>query len=166
MSSKEPQIGTATRGKGRGFRRLALLPLVAIGGLYLLSMTAPQPSNLGVTNGQLAKCPESPNCVSTQAADESHRMPPIQMNGSREEIIGKIKSVIQSDFRRARVVSEMDNYLHFEFTSLVFRFVDDVEFLVDDKNGTVDFRSASRVGHSDLGANRNRMEKITERLKQ
>lgn len=88
---------------------------------------------------------------------------PLQVTAA--EMIEKIKRVIGEDFSRATLVREMDNYLHFEFRSTIFRFVDDVEFLVDDSSGTVDFRSASRVGHSDLGANRNRMEKILARLK-
>jgi uncharacterized protein (DUF1499 family) len=146
-------------------RRVSLVLILTLGALFGLSMTSSQPENLGVTNGRLAKCPDSPNCVSTQASDESHQMPAITLSGTKEEIIAKIKSVIKSDFPRARLIEETDNYLHYEFTSLVFRFVDDVEFLVDDAS-EVNFRSASRVGRSDLGANRKRMGKISERLKQ
>jgi uncharacterized protein (DUF1499 family) len=166
MKSEKPSRENQPSGKRRILRRLALLPILAVAGLYLLSMTSSRPDNLGVTNGKLAKCPDSPNCVSTQADDEAHRMDAIPMSGNNEAIVAKIKSVIQTDFPRARLVSEMNNYLHFEFTSAIFRFVDDVEFLVDDKGSVVNFRSASRVGHSDLGANRKRMEKIIERLKQ
>ena len=154
-----------TQGKlKRIVRRLALFPLLAIAGLYFLSMTAEQPDNLGESHGQLAKCPDSQNCVSSQSSDPRHAMPPIALVGSNSEIMEKIKAVVAGDFSRARLISETDNYLHFEFTSAIFRFVDDVEFLVDDEANVVHFRSASRVGHSDLGANRKRMEKISERL--
>jgi len=51
-------------------------------------------------------------------------------------------------------------YLHVEFRSTLFRFVDDVEFVIDEPQGLIHIRSASRVGYSDLGANRKRMEKI------
>jgi uncharacterized protein (DUF1499 family) len=61
---------------------------------------------------------------------------------------------------RARVVDSKENYIHAEFTTLVFRFVDDVEFLIDHEARRIDFRSASRVGHSDLGTNRRRMRKL------
>ena len=146
-------------------RRLTLVFIISFVGLFVLSMTSSRPDNLGVTNGQLAKCPDSPNCVSTQASDEDHRMSAISMTGTQEEIIDKIKSVIATDFSRAKLIRETDDYLHYEFTSLIFRFVVDVEFFVDD-DLKVNFRSASRVGRSDLGANRKRMTKITERLKQ
>jgi uncharacterized protein (DUF1499 family) len=146
-------------------RRLSLALIITFGALFGLSMTSSRPENLGVTNGRLAKCPETPNCVSTQAIDELHRMPAISASGSRNETIAKIKAVIKSDFPRAKLISETENYLHYEFTSLIFRFVDDVEFLVDDAS-EVNFRSASRVGRSDLGANQKRMEKISERLRE
>ena len=148
----------------RIFRRLTVTLVLSVAALVVLSLTSSRPANLGVTNGQFAKCPDTPNCVSTQATEESHRMPTIPMVGNNDEIVAKIKSVIESEFPRTRLVGEMDNYLHFEFTSLLFRFVDDVEFLVDDKQSLVGFRSASRVGYSDLGTNRKRMKRITDRL--
>ena len=53
-----------------------------------------------------------------------------------------------------------DRTLTAEYRSLIFRFIDDVDFLLDEKEGVIHFRSASRVGYSDLGANRKRMERI------
>ncbi len=61
---------------------------------------------------------------------------------------------------RIKLVEEEDSYLHYEFTSLLFRFVDDVEFLFEDATKTIHFRSASRVGYGDFGVNRKRMEEI------
>ncbi len=61
---------------------------------------------------------------------------------------------------RTRLVEEDESYLHYEFTSLLLRFVDDVEFLFDDETKTIHFRSASRTGYSDLGVNRRRMEQV------
>ncbi|MFK7767776.1 MAG: DUF1499 domain-containing protein [Mariniblastus sp.] len=147
-------------------RRLALFPFIVIAGLYLLSMTAPEPNNLGATGGQLAKCPDSPNCVSTQADDETHRMEAIPFAGNSDELLAKIKSLIESEFGRAKLITESEGYLRYEFKSLIFRFIDDVEFLVDHEASVIHFRSASRVGHSDMGKNRKRMQKIAERLKQ
>ena len=91
-------------------------------------------------------------------------MPPIAWTGPRAEFATKIKSIITSEFSNAKLITETDGYMHFEFTSRFFRFIDDVEFLFDDKEAVVQFRSASRVGHSDLGANRRRMNKIKESL--
>lgn len=61
---------------------------------------------------------------------------------------------------RTKLVEEDETYLHYEFTSLLLRFVDDVEFLFADETKTIHFRSASRTGHSDFGVNRRRMEEI------
>jgi uncharacterized protein (DUF1499 family) len=65
---------------------------------------------------------------------------------------------------RTKLVEENDSYLHYEFTSLLFRFVDDVEFLFDDESKTIHFRSASRTGYGDFGVNRRRMEVIRSLL--
>ena len=162
--NETPKLEKRNSITGRIARRLILLPIVAVVGLFFLSMTSPKPSGLGVANGMLAKCPDSPNCVSTQANDPEKKMEPIPLNGEKSEMVAKIKSAIESDFPRAKLITEDENYLHFEFRSLLFRFVDDVEFFVDDKESTVQFRSASRVGHSDMGANRKRMTKICESL--
>lgn len=129
-----------------------------------MSASAAEPDNLGVENGKLAKCPSSPNCVSTQADDEEHGMAAVKYNTTSAAAMETIESVIEENFPRAKQVHTREHYLHYEFTSFLFRFVDDVEFLIDDTNKQIHFRSASRVGYSDLGANRKRMAKISRLL--
>jgi len=107
----------------------------------------------------LAPCPSSPNCVSTQAQDERHAIAPFPYRKSKAEAKEVLKQVIRS-LPRTKLVEEGETYLHFEFSSLVFHFVDDVEFVFDDESKTIHFRSASRTGYSDLGVNRRRMEEI------
>ena len=63
----------------------------------------------------------------------------------------------------SQVVTETDDFVHVEFTSRMMRFVDDVEFYFNEP-GRISFRSASRLGYSDLGVNRERMEKIRNRF--
>lgn len=104
-------------------------------------------------------CPASPNCVSTQATDESHAIAPFRYRKSRVEAKEALKDIVRA-LSRTKLVEEDESYLHYEFTSLLLRFVDDVEFLFDDESKTIHFRSASRTGHSDLGVNRKRMETI------
>lgn len=167
MDNKQEETDIASPhsfSKKRIIYRLLILPIVAILGLYLLSMTSSKPGNLGVNAGQLAPCPDSPNCVSTQTNDSEKQMAPIRLE-EPNQTLDRIKEVVSSNFPRAKLVSEDTKYLHFEFTSLIFRFVDDVEFYLDESESMIHFRSASRVGHSDLGANRKRMNKILELLK-
>jgi uncharacterized protein (DUF1499 family) len=139
--------------------------LLPIAGLSVMSIFSRRPTNLGVTDGLLAPCPSSPNSVSTQATAEQHRMEPIPFDGSSEEAIERLKTVIEAE-SRARVVTERPDYIHAEFTSALFRFVDDVEFYVDDENNVIHFRSASRAGYSDLGVNRKRMNAIRSKFEQ
>lgn len=107
----------------------------------------------------LGLCPSSPNCVSTQAQDDGHAIVPFRYRKSRAEAKEALKEVIRS-LPRTKLVEEDETYLHYEVTSLLFRFVDDVEFLFDDDTKTIHFRSASRTGYGDLGVNRTRMEQL------
>lgn len=111
----------------------------------------------------LAPCPDRPNCVSTEEDDAARRMEPIPFEGSAELAEKRLVEIVDS-MRGGRLRSRRDGHLHAEFTSLVLRFVDDVDLVVDDEAGVVRFRSASRLGHWDLGANRRRMEEIRERF--
>ena len=108
---------------------------------------------------QLAPCPASPNCVSTKAQDEGHAIAPFRYQKTRAEAKEALKAITRT-LPRTKLVEEDESYLHYEFTSLLLRFVDDVEFLFDDEAKIIHFRSASRTGYGDLGVNRRRMEEM------
>ena len=120
-------------------------------------------SQMGVTGGRLAACPDSPNCVSSQSADPRHAIDPLRYEGTAEKARELLIEVV-SRMKRARIVVAEERYLHAEFTSAFFSFVDDVEFLLDDGTRTIHLRSASRVGYSDFGVNRRRVEEIRSRF--
>ena len=107
----------------------------------------------------LPPCPASPNCVSTQAQDEGHAIAPFRYQKSRAEAKEALKAMVRL-LPRTALVAEDEDYLHYEFTSLLLRFIDDVEFVFDEEAKTIHFRSASRTGYGDLGVNRRRMEEI------
>lgn len=148
-------------GRKRLFLILGLIVLLPVTGLAILSITATRPTNLGVEDGRLADCPNSPNCISTQAGNEQQRMSPIPFEGTREEALARLKAAITT-LPRTTIITVEDDYLHVESTSRIFRFVDDVEFYLDDQEKLIHFRSAARSGHSDFGVNRSRMEKIRD----
>jgi len=112
---------------------------------------------------RLSPCTGKPNCVSTQSTDPAKRMPALGFEGEMGPVRAAILDVL-TEAPRARVVEAEGDYIHAEFTTFLFRFVDDVEFSIDAGSTRVDFRSASRVGHSDLGTNRRRMKKLSRRL--
>jgi uncharacterized protein (DUF1499 family) len=114
-----------------------------------------------VAGGRLAPCPDKPNCVCTQSSDARHRIEPLTYTGSAEEAMTRLRDVLLAR-PRVRIVTQTESYLHAECTSRLFRFVDDVELLIDREAKVIHFRSASRVGHSDLGVNRRRMEEIRQ----
>lgn len=106
----------------------------------------------------LPPCPNKPNCVSTQATD-AHAIAPIRYRSSQQEAMRRLLAVLRT-MPRMTLVEAGPASVRAEFRTRLFRFVDDAQFLFDDKAKTIHFRSASRVGHSDLGVNRRRMEAI------
>ena len=124
-----------------------------------LSFSHPALAATGLSNGQLSPCPESPNCVVSQNGDEKHSIAAISYTGDRtsaKETLLKVLSVVP----RTEVVEQTDNYIHTESTSRIFKFVDDAEFYFPEDKRVIEVRSASRVGESDLGVNRRRIEQI------
>ena len=110
-------------------------------------------------NNRLEPCPSSPNCVVSVNGDEEHQIDPITYKGDRataKETLLKVLSVVP----RTEVIESTDNYIHAESTSRIFKFVDDVDFYFPEDENIIHLRSASRVGESDLGVNRRRMEQI------
>ena len=123
------------------------------------------PTNIGVTNGKLAVCASTPNCVNSQAvaSDTEHAIKPIQIGGGTMPRIADLKLVVRS-MPRSTIIKETNNYLYVEFTSKLMGFVDDVEFYFDDDGKFIQVRSASRLGESDLGVNRQRIEEIRAKV--
>lgn len=113
----------------------------------------------------LDPCPPSPNCVCSQEdpSDAEHYIEPIAYSGSAEAALDAIAQVIESA-PRTQITGRTDNRIDSVFTTLIFRFKDDVSFLVDPADGKIHCRSASRVGHSDLGANRKRIESLRREI--
>lgn len=107
----------------------------------------------------LKKCPDSPNCVSSQSDESSHKVSPIAYQGDAKQALAKIKQLILA-MPRTRLQSEDAQSLRVEFTSSIFKFVDDVDVLLDSQQQLIHIRSASRTGYWDFGVNRKRVEQI------
>lgn len=119
-----------------------------------------RPTNLGVKAGKLTPCPNTPNCVSSQSSDPEHAIEPLPYAQ-----IADLKRVVKN-MERTTIIEETENYLYAEFKSKLMGFVDDVEFHKDDINQVIHVRSASRLGKSDLGVNRKRVEAIRQQLQE
>ena len=114
----------------------------------------------GLVSGRLAPCPAKPNCVSSEAGEDAdHQIAPLDYAGTNPQAAwAEIQQVIAE--LGGEITLAGDAYLAATFTSSLFRFVDDVECRLDPLKEQIQIRSASRVGHSDLGVNRKRVEAI------
>jgi uncharacterized protein (DUF1499 family) len=153
--------------------RIAQAKLPAVGRLALLGLTAALLSSCSTTTpredsatanlhspGQrLAPCPSSPNCISSREGET----PPWMLNGSAAAAWPQVVAALGS-LARTTIVAEDGYYLHAESRSRLFGFVDDVELAIDEHNGTISFRSASRLGYSDLGVNARRLDALYDEL--
>lgn len=124
-----------------------------------------RPSDLGVKDKRLLVCPTSPNCVSSQAEknDQRHYIEPINYSVTRVEALRLLKEYLLSQ-RRVEVITVESSYIYVEAKSKTVGFIDDVEFYLPELDGVIHIRSASRVGYSDRGVNRARIEKVRKDL--
>ncbi|MEM7796210.1 MAG: DUF1499 domain-containing protein [Cyanobacteria bacterium P01_C01_bin.118] len=140
---------------------------VAIKGVFmsLFSFSGKRPDNLGINQGKLLACPSTPNCVCSQAdpSDKEHFIDPIASDKSPGEAISALKAIIEA-MERSTINDVTDDYLYAEFSSKLMGFVDDVEFYAG-QSGVIHVRAAARLGKSDLGVNRKRVEDIREKFK-
>ena len=118
--------------------------------------TAPR---LGVSDGRLAPCPSSPNCVSSRSADARHRVEPLSLAGNVDAAWLALKEQVAA-LPRTRIVEQSPLYVRAECRSALFGFVDDLELLLDRDAARVQVRSASRAGYGDMGVNRRRIEEL------
>ena len=124
--------------------------------IHAVAQTAEMPD-------KLSPCPNSPNCVSSQSTNNKRFIEPLQYTGD----IDKVKQILINlleNTKRVQLRKVEADYIHAEFRTAIFRFVDDVEFLfLPDKN-LIHVKSASRSGYYDFGTNRRRVEWIRSTL--
>ena len=138
----------------------SVIGIVAIIGIMFvaLSIASRKQPELGLLNGQLRPCPTSPNCVCSEQQVEGAFIEPLAYTTTAADVWHKMKQAIIET--GGVIVTEQNGYLHARYVTPLMRYVDDVELRIDENNRVIHVRSASRVGHSDLGANRQRVARI------
>lgn len=139
--------------------KLIILFLVNI--IVLTGCTGTMPE-LGIINGQLVPCPKTPNCVNSQSGNGKHFIMPLTFKGTQQQAHDHLLRTLKFE-HRIKILTDLSDYIRIEFTSALFGFVDDVEFYFPKEQideTVIHVRSASRLGYSDLGANRERIERI------
>lgn len=119
-------------------------------------------ANVGLVNDQLQTCGDKPNCISSSAQQgTSFYYPPIESNNI-EVVWDNLNMAVSSGL--FKIEKSTASYIHATATTKLLGFVDDLEFLLSEKEGKIYLRSASRVGYSDMGTNRKRMDKLVQEI--
>ncbi|HEU4322159.1 MAG TPA: DUF1499 domain-containing protein [Roseiflexaceae bacterium] len=144
-----------------------LAALIGLGtvAIMIAARNAQPPIPVGVSNGKLAACPDSPNCVSTQSTDELHGLAPLPYSGETDKARSQALAILQG-LPRMIILREEPTYIHALFRSPTMGFPDDFEIFFDEQAGQIHFRAAARMGRGDMGVNRNRAEQIRSELEQ
>jgi len=137
---------------------LSLLVVAVIVLFFILGVMSKSGKPQGLVEGKLSECPDKPNCICTEHYnDDSHFAEPVAIpEDATTDTFLTLKNVIQE--MGGIVQAESDGYLAATFSSAIFSFMDDLEIRIDTVQKVIHIRSASRVGHSDMGVNRERVE--------
>ena len=123
---------------------------------FLLGKKSQKGSAPGLVDGKLTACSSKPNCVSSEeGTDFKHKIEPLR-GVSFQEVISALEQLLEQE--NGKITNSQDGYLSAEFTSSIFKFVDDLELRND--GNVIQVRSSSRVGHSDAGMNGKRVEAL------
>ena len=147
------------------FKRPATQVVLLILTMSIISCAGTRPSNLGISDSELAPCPSTPNCVSSDAKknDGTHYIAPFQLDTAHNEAWQDTRNAVLK-LPRTQIINETADYLHAECTSALLGFVDDIELHHRTNDNIIAVRSASRLGSSDLGVNRKRVESLRNSL--
>jgi uncharacterized protein (DUF1499 family) len=140
-----------------------VLAAVICGSMIVLSFLSSKPGQTGMTDGRLRPCPDTPNCVCSEYPDSPGYIQAISFTGDPTSALKKVRTII--DQMNGKIAAEQEGYLHAVFSTPLFRFKDDLEIRMDVDLRLLHIRSASRVGHSDLGANRKRVKRFWDHFK-
>jgi len=135
---------------------LLVLLVAGVASFFYMGYKSREGSAPGLVQGKLSPCPASPNCVSSEdGTPQAQGVEPLSADSWAQ-----IPTAVQA--LGGTVTQQESDYIAAEFTSAIFRFTDDVEFRRS--ADAVHVRSASRVGHSDMGANRKRVDALRAQL--
>lgn len=143
--------------------KCGLMITIAVAGIMLSACSGTRPAHIGIQpGGKLLPCPDTPNCVTSFAPveDKIHYVEPFAADDAAWQRLRRILT----DMPRIKIIKQDENYLKAEATTRIWRFVDDLEFLYRPEYSLIHVRSASRIGRSDFGVNRKRIEQIRRQI--
>jgi uncharacterized protein (DUF1499 family) len=139
-------------------KRMLIIPFLILpylcGGCSGNHLIVQDDENLG-----LSRCLPLPNCVSSESWLFYNNVTPFTLAVPADEAWGAVREAI-SRLPRTEIVEERPGYIHAKCSSLVFRFVDNLELLMKPDKGIISVRSSSVLGLFDLGVNYRRVENL------
>ncbi len=148
----------------KGLSKMAVLAILLVALVVgvtakLIWQNAKVPDYVGTQDGTFSPLPNSPNAVSSQTFDESRRVDPLPvlatLEATRNAIINSLSEMGQN-----KIVQSKGPYIHVVFTSAQMGYNDDVELWIAQEDGQIHYRSQSRIGYSDMGANKARYDRF------
>lgn len=146
------------------------LSVLVVGAGQLGFFSGRAPEGLGMQAGRLKAPAQTPNSVSSQAGlypghpqRSDADIAPFAYTGDGQAALRRLAALLQAS-QRCRLVTQAPDYLYAQCDTRWLKFTDDVEFYLDASAGVIHVRSASRVGRSDLGVNRTRIEALRARF--
>ena len=133
--------------------------LLVLPAMALFSCAGTQPAGLGVHDGRLRPCPSSPNCVSSEDSDKGHGVAALRFTGDPTAAFARAKAAALT-LPGTKLAGETTDFMHFESTSALMGYVDDLELQLVPAKDEIAVRSASRLGYGDMGVNRKRVEAL------
>jgi uncharacterized protein (DUF1499 family) len=125
----------------------------------LMSATTHAAAGSVASPDKFSPCPDSPNCVSSQSTDKARFIEPLHYAGSLTDARQKLIDILENT-KRVRLLKVETDYIHAEFRSSIFQFIDDVELYFPPDQAIIHVKSESRKGYYDFGANRRRVERL------
>ena len=127
-------------------------------GVRMIVQRAPQPDRLGIAGGRLLPCPDTPNCASSFEGLSPFTYT-VERSSARDALLKTLE-----EWPRTTLIQATEDYVHVEFRSRVFSFIDDGEFYFSETESVIHYRSAARTGRSDFGVNASRISDIENAL--
>lgn len=141
-----------------------VLGFIGANRFFIVPNMSPTPDDLGWQDGSFTRCAKLMNCVSsTDAEDRDTYITPISYTGSAQDAHDTILRILNT-MDRVTLITDTEQYIHVEFRSLMNGFIDDTEFYIDPDSNVIHVKSSARLGESDLGVNRNRIESIRQQF--
>ncbi|MEZ5479256.1 MAG: DUF1499 domain-containing protein [Thiolinea sp.] len=142
---------------------ILIVLLLLVAGLvyfFVLGYQSRNGSAPGLQNGRLSACSGKPNCVNSEAAPDSEFHIDPLASGDPSTALERMQAAIRA--AGGQIQQQTTDYLAATFQSRLFGFVDDLEVRLEPAQQLLQIRSASRVGYSDMGANRKRVEQLRQ----